>query len=58
MSRMAEQQIQQDDRENLSGLEYTAFMSWVGMVEKDSEKLIKENVNDKRRDLQQTKTPF
>lgn len=49
---------QQDDRENLSGLEYTAYMSWVGAVEKDSKKLIEEQKNDKRRNIPETKTPF
>jgi hypothetical protein len=26
---------QQDDRENLSGLEYTAYMSWVALADKE-----------------------
>ena len=58
MSRMSEQQMQQDDRENLSGLEHTAHMSWVASVDKDSQKLIKEQQNDQRRNLQQTQAPF
>jgi len=55
---MDEIEQQEDERENLSGLENTAYMSWVGSIEKDSKKLIKDQQNDQRRNLSSTQTPF
>jgi hypothetical protein len=55
---MDEQYQAEQERENLSGMENTAYMSWIGSVEKDSKKLIKDQQNDKRRNLSSSQAPF
>lgn len=53
---MNEQQMQDDDRENLSGLD--DFEAWAYSMEQNSIKLIESQKNDKRRNIPETQTPF